>query len=161
MTAPRALVLVCSSRAAHGVYDDTTGPIIRSWLADRGWDASTSVVADGAPVGEALRLAIAGDVKLVISTGGTGLSPTDFTPEETRAVLDREIPGVAEELRRRGAANTPLALLSRGVAGVAGTTLIVNLPGSTGGVRDGLAVLGELLDHLVDQIHGGDHVRAD
>ncbi|MGA1837297.1 molybdenum cofactor synthesis domain-containing protein [Herbiconiux sp. 11R-BC] len=156
-----AVVLVASSRAAAGVYDDTTGPVIRAWLGERGWTAEIAVVPDGEPVGGRLREAVAAGAALVVTTGGTGASPTDRTPEQTRAVLDFEIPGIAEEIRRVGAANTPLALLSRGLAGVAGRTLVVNLPGSQGGVRDGLAVLGPVLDHLLDQIHGGDHVRGD
>jgi molybdenum cofactor synthesis domain-containing protein len=156
-----ARIVVASNRAAAGVYDDTTGPLIHAWLADRGWPASVLVVPDGDPVGSALRDAVRDGIDLVITTGGTGASPTDRTPEQTRAVLDFEVPGLAEEIRRVGATTTPLAILSRGVCGVAAQTLIVNLPGSTGGVRDGLAVLGSVLDHLVDQIHGGDHVRHD
>ena len=156
-----ARVIVASNRAAAGVYDDTTGPLIRDWFEARAWTVSVEVVADGDPVGTALRRAVAQGVDAVVTTGGTGASPTDRTPEQTRAVLDLEIAGIGEEIRRRGTANTPLAILSRGTAGVAGGTLVVNLPGSRGGVRDGLAVLGEVLDHLIDQIHGGDHARTD
>jgi len=160
-TERRARVIVASNRAAAGVYEDTTGPLIRGWFETRGWTVSVDVVPDGEPVGMALRTAVAEGVDTVVTTGGTGASPTDRTPEQTRSVLDFEIAGLGEEIRRRGAAHTPLALLSRGTAGVAGSTLVVNLPGSTGGVRDGLAVLGEVLDHLIDQIHGGDHARTD
>jgi molybdenum cofactor synthesis domain-containing protein len=156
-----ARIVVASNRAAAGVYDDSTGPIIRDWLAARGWEASVSVVPDGEPVGAALREAVREATTLVVTTGGTGASPTDRTPEQTRAVLDFEVPGLAEEIRRVGATKTPLAILSRGLCGVAGRTLVVNLPGSSGGVRDGLSVLDEVLDHLVDQIHGGDHARHD
>lgn len=161
-TAPRtAHVVVASNRAAAGVYDDTTGPVIRAWLEARGWAVSLEVVPDGEPVGTALREAVASGAAVVVTTGGTGASPTDRTPEQTRAVLDFEIPGVAEEIRRVGRAHTPLAVLSRGLAGVAGRTLVVNLPGSAGGVNDGLGVLEGLLDHLVDQIGGGDHARVE
>ncbi|MCS5718967.1 MogA/MoaB family molybdenum cofactor biosynthesis protein [Herbiconiux sp. CPCC 205763] len=159
--AVRARVVVASNRAAAGVYEDTTGPVILDWLAARGWPATVVVVPDGEPVGQALREAVGDAMALVVTTGGTGASPTDRTPEQTRAVLDFELPGVVEEIRRVGAVKTPLAILSRGLCGVAGRTLIVNLPGSSGGVRDGLSVLDGVLDHLVDQIHGGDHARHD
>jgi len=152
-------IVVASTRAATGVYADRTGPIIAEWFTGRGWIVDrTEVVSDGYPVRAALEAAI-GTVDVVITTGGTGISPTDRTPEVTLPLLDRELPGVMEELRRRGAASTPLAVLSRGHAGVAGRTFIVNLPGSTGGVRDGLTVLGDVLDHIVDQLQGVDHDR--
>ncbi|MGD8195057.1 MogA/MoaB family molybdenum cofactor biosynthesis protein [Herbiconiux sp. P18] len=156
-----AHVVVASNRASAGVYEDTTGPVISAWLQERGWTASVAVVPDGPPVGEELRAAIERGDDLVVTTGGTGASPTDRTPEQTRAVLDFEVPGIAEEIRRIGAPHTPKAVLSRGLAGVAGTTVVVNLPGSRGGVRDGLSVLDGVLVHLVDQIHGGDHARSD
>lgn len=156
-----AHVVVASNRAAAGVYDDTTGPVIAAWLDERGWRPTVTVVPDGDPVGHALRAAIESGAAVVITTGGTGVSPTDRTPEQTRPLLDIELPGIAEQIRRVGTAHTPLSVLSRGLAGVAGGSLIVNLPGSSGGVRDGLDVLGPLLDHLVDQIHGGDHGRPD
>lgn len=151
----RAVVIVASTSAAEGTAQDATGPVLVRWLADRLWTVTGPVVvADGEPVAAALRVAIADGVNLVITTGGTGLSPDDATPEATRAVIDREVPGIAEELRRRGAEHTPLAWLSRGVAGVADRTLIVNLPGSSGGVRDGLEVLDEVLEHAVAVIGG-------
>ncbi|MFI5060930.1 MAG: bifunctional molybdenum cofactor biosynthesis protein MoaC/MoaB [Actinomycetales bacterium] len=149
-----AVVIVSSTRAAAGEREDTTGPDIVLWLAEHGFpDASLRVVADAA-IAEALRGAVAERPPVVITTGGTGVSPTDRTPEATAAVLDRQLPGIAEALRSRGSAHTPLAALSRGLAGVAGDTIVVNLPGSRGGVADGLAVLGELLPHVVDQVHG-------
>jgi molybdenum cofactor synthesis domain-containing protein len=154
----RVAVVVASTRAAAGRADDLTGPVIRAWAEARGWDvAEPVVVADGPPVGEALAAALADGPDLVVTTGGTGLTPTDRTPEQTRPLLDLEVPGVAEELRRRGLAATPTAVLSRGLAGVAGRTFVVNLPGSRGGVRDGLAVLDEIVDHALDQISGGAH----
>ncbi|WP_291038848.1 molybdenum cofactor synthesis domain-containing protein [Herbiconiux sp.] len=159
--AREARVIVASNRAAAGVYSDTTGPVIRDWFEARGWAAEVEVVPDGEPVGAALRAAVASGAAAIVTTGGTGASPTDRTPEQTRAVLDFELPGVAEEIRRVGREHIPLAVLSRGLAGVAGRSLVLNLPGSTGGVKDGLAVLDGLLEHLVDQIGGGDHVRVD
>ena len=152
-----AAVLVASTRAAAGTRDDTTGPAIAAWLAERGYRASVTVVAD-ADVASALDPILAAGPAVVITTGGTGMSPTDRTPEATAALLDRELPGIPEAMRARGLAHTSKAALSRGVAGTVGGTVIVNLPGSTGGVRDGLAVLDELLEHLVAQVAGGgDH----
>ncbi|GFH63999.1 MULTISPECIES: MogA/MoaB family molybdenum cofactor biosynthesis protein [Streptomyces] len=155
---PRALVVTASNRAAAGVYEDRGGPLITEALTGLGFAVEgPRVVPDGDPVAEALSAAVAEGYDVVVTTGGTGLSPTDRTPEATRPLLDREIPGIAEAIRAEGLPEVPTAALSRGLAGLAGRTLIVNLPGSTGGVRDGLAVLGRLLPHAVDQIRGGDH----
>ena len=153
-----ARVIVASNRAAAGVYPDTSGPILVAGLRELGYQVGEPVVVpDGEPVAAALREAVAAGVAVVLTSGGTGIHPNDRTPEVTRGLLDHEVPGIAEALRAYGAAKVPAAVLSRGLAGVAGRTLIVNLPGSTGGARDGLAVLGRLLDHAIDQLHGGDH----
>jgi molybdenum cofactor synthesis domain-containing protein len=159
----RAVVVVASNRAASGVYEDTTGPLIVSALREWGFETGPAlVVPDGDPVADAIRAAVAGGAAAVLTTGGTGINPTDRTPEATRPLLDRELPGVAEALRARGVANgVPTASLSRGLVGVAGSTLVANLPGSRGGVKDGLAVLAEILPHAVDQLRGGDHVRSE
>ena len=153
-----ACVIIASTRASAGVYEDRCGPIISEWLGQRGFSSVQPVlVGDGEPVGKALRDAVADGVDVVITSGGTGISPSDDTPAQTKAVLDYEIPGLAEAIRRSGLPKVPTAVLSRGVCGVAGRTLVVNLPGSTGGVRDGLGVLAEVLDHALDQIAGKDH----
>lgn len=154
-----AAVVVASNRAAAGVYEDTTGPLIVEALRADGWQVGEPVVVpDGEPVGRAISAAVAAGARAVLTTGGTGLTPTDLTPQVTRALLDREVPGIAEAVRAHGVSKgVPTAALSRGVAGTIGQALVVNLPGSRGGVKDGLAVVVPLLRHAVEQIVGSDH----
>jgi molybdenum cofactor synthesis domain-containing protein len=154
-----AVVVVASNRAAAGVYDDTTGPVLVTWLREHGFECADPVVRpDGEPVGEAIAEAVAAKARVVLTTGGTGLTPTDRTPEVTRALLDREVPGIAEAIRAAGVAKgVPTAVLSRGLAGVAGSTLVINLPGSRGGVKDALEVLAPILAHAAEQVLGSDH----
>jgi molybdenum cofactor synthesis domain-containing protein len=158
-TMKAAAVVVASNRAAAGLYADETGPLIVEALRELGFAVGDpAVVPDGQPVGDAIAAAIERGVRVVLTTGGTGLTPTDRTPEATSPLLDFEVPGIAEAIRAYGvSAGVPAAALSRGVAGVASGCLVVNLPGSKGGVKDGLAVLAPILVHAVEQVAGGDH----
>lgn len=157
----RARVVVASNRAAAGVYADTSGPLLVGGLRDLDCVVDEPVVVpDGEPVGEAIRQAVDDGIDLVVTSGGTGISPTDRTPEVTRSLLDYEVPGIAEAIRAHSRDKVPTAALSRGIAGVIGRTLVVNLPGSTGGARDGLAVLAPILPHAIDQLRGGDHAGS-
>lgn len=156
----RVRVIVVSTRAAAGVYADTAGPIAVAALRDMGFATDPiAVVADGSPVAEALADALHDGVDCIVTAGGTGLSPTDATPEVTREFIDYEVPGIADVIRAASWERVPAAALSRGIAGVAGHTLIVNLPGSAAAVRDAMTVLAGLLPHALDQLHGRDHER--
>ena len=156
---PRAVVVVASTRAADGTYEDRTGPVIVDALNTWGYAVTGPVVVeDGEPVGAALRAALSTRPAVVLTTGGTGIAPSDATPEQTEPLLQRHLPGIPEAIRAAGlAAGVAPAVLSRGVAGVAGPTLVVNLPGSRGGVRDALGILQGVLEHALDQLGGGDH----
>lgn len=157
----RALVITISNRASAGLYADTSGPLLAALLFEAGCDPVDGplVVPDGDPVEAALRDGVSEGYDVIVTTGGTGLTPQDLTPEMTHRVIDREIPGIAEAVRQANREKVPTSILSRGLAGLAGSSLIVNFPGSSGGVRDGMAVLAPVLRHAVDQIHGGDHPR--
>ncbi len=152
------LVIIASTRASAGVYQDRCGPVIVDWLNDRGVATpSPVVVADGDPVAGALRAGLRDGHDVIVTSGGTGISPTDCTPQVTAELVDYQIPGLADAIRLAGLPHVPTSVLSRGICGVAGRTLIVNLPGSTGGVRDGLGVLADVIGHALDQLRGGDH----
>jgi molybdopterin adenylyltransferase len=150
----RAAVLTVSDGVHAGVRDDASGDVLESLLVEEGFDVVRRVVPDeGAAIEEAIE-SLATEVRLVVTTGGTGFAPRDRTPEATRAVVDREAPGVAEAIRADALARTPHALLSRGVAGLLGATLVVNLPGSPGGCSDGFAVLRPALRHGLELAAG-------
>ena len=154
------VVVVCSTRSAAGEREDSAGPQLVARLREAGWDVDPEphVVPDDEPVIAALlaRLADSGH-RLVVTTGGTGLTPTDVTPAATRRVIDREVPGMAELMRSAGLASTPMASLSRGVVGARGTSLIANLPGSPKGALESVEALLPVLRHAVEQLGGGDH----
>ncbi|MGB4324633.1 MAG: molybdenum cofactor synthesis domain-containing protein [Candidatus Nanopelagicales bacterium] len=159
MSAFKAQVITVSTRGAAGTRPDTSGEIIFAALEAGGFDVSpTVVIPDGPDVTSALRTAIDAGHDLVITTGGTGLTPTDFTPEMTIPVIDREIPGIADAIRAFGLSNgIPTAALSRGIAGQSGKSLVVNAPGSPGGAKDAMAVLMPIVIHALEQISGSDH----
>lgn len=150
-----AAVLVASTAGAAGDREDTTGPFIRDWLIVQGYAVDDVVIVADADIAQGIANVLATAPAVLITTGGTGMSPTDRTPEATLAVIDREVPGIAEAIRARGLSKNPKAALSRGITGTVNGTVVVNLPGSPGGVSDGLDVLADALDHLVAQVAGG------
>jgi molybdenum cofactor synthesis domain-containing protein len=155
-----ARVIIASTRASAGVYEDRTGPVCVDWLTQRGYDVPPPVVvADGVAVSRALFAAVGEKVDVILTSGGTGISPTDRTADATADIVDYQIPGLADAIRRSGLPHVPTSVLSRGVCGVRDGTLIINLPGSSGGVKDGLGVLADVLEHALDQLGGRDHTR--
>lgn len=163
MTVPagtRAAVVTASNRSSRGEREDTSGHLLADRLRELGCTVGeVTIVPDEVPaIQAAIRAALSGGVDLVITTGGTGLTPTDVTPEATRPLLEREVPGIADAIRLASRDRVPTSVLSRGLAGTVGAALVVNLPGSPGGVKDGIAVLGPILGHVLSQLRGGDHV---
>jgi molybdenum cofactor synthesis domain-containing protein len=158
----RAAVVTASNRSARGRREDTSGHLLADRLRELGCEVGdvTVVPDDIDAIQAALRAAVAAGADVVVTTGGTGLTPTDVTPEATRPLLDKEVPGIAEAIRLAARERVPTSVLSRGLAGTIGTTLVVNLPGSPGGVKDGIAVLAPILGHVLSQLRGGDHVQG-
>lgn len=152
-----ARVVIASTRASDGTYEDRTGPVLVDWLRGRGLEVDKELVSDGPEVGAAIARALEADTDVIITSGGTGVSPGDVTPEQTAPFIERAMPGVLEAVRRLGADSTPAAVLTRGLAGMAARSFLVNLPGSRGGVKDGITVLDPILDHLLEQRDGGGH----
>jgi molybdenum cofactor synthesis domain-containing protein len=155
----RALVVIVDDRAAHGEHDDTSGPLVTELLEETGFivDGVVVVHADTVAIRNALNTAVIGGVDLVVTVGGTGVSPRDVTADATAGVLDRPIPGIGEALRSSGlAAGAVDAGISRGLVGISGSTLVVNLAGSRAAVRDGMATLSSLVPHVIDELSGLD-----
>jgi len=154
-----AAVITCSNRSAAGVRGDESGELLAEAVAGWGFElVSRTVVPDEvSAIQDSVRAAVTAGARLVLTTGGTGVTPTDVTPEAVLPLLDRQIPGIAERLRAASVDRVPTSVLSRGVAGLIGDALVVTLPGSPGGVRDGIAVLEPLVRHVLDQASGGDH----
>ena len=155
----RAAVITASNRSSRGERTDTSGHLLADRLRELGFAVGdVTVVPDDVPlIQDALRTALGSGADLVVTTGGTGVTPTDVTPEATRPLLEREVPGIAEAIRQASRDRVPTSILSRGLAGTVGPALVVNLPGSPGGVKDGIAVLAPILGHVLSQLRGGDH----
>lgn len=164
----RAAVITCSDRAAAEVYADRSGPVLQEALTELGFEtAAVAVVPDDAGrITHEIRQAVISGARVVVTTGGTGVGPRDVTVEATLSLIDYQLPGLMEEVRRRGATITPYALISRGIVGIVALpgrprAVVINAPGSPGGARDTIAVISPLLEHIVDQLDGGEHVLKD
>ena len=155
----KAAIITASARASAGIYEDTSGEILKSGLSALGYEVADVVIVpdDVKQISDAITNALSAQVDLIVTTGGTGISPTDVTPEATTPHIQKLLPGIPEALRAYSREKVPTADLSRGVAGTHGTTLIINLPGSTGAVKDGLVIIERLAGHIHEQLRGKDH----
>ncbi|MCX6416665.1 MAG: MogA/MoaB family molybdenum cofactor biosynthesis protein [Actinobacteria bacterium] len=159
MAVRTAVVITASNRASAGVYADTSGEILAAGLAKLGYELKDPIVIPDniSQIQAAIELSLAGKVDLIVTTGGTGVSPHDVTPEATAPLIKKLLPGIPEAFRAYSRDRVPTTDLSRGLAGVTGSSLIINLPGSPGGVKDGLVIIERLAGHVHDQIAGVDH----
>jgi len=155
----KAAIITASARASAGIYEDKSGEILKSGLITLGYEVSDVVIVadDVKQISDAIFAALSAHVDLIVTTGGTGISPTDVTPEATAPLIEKLLPGIPEALRAYSREKVPTADLSRGLAGTSATSLIINLPGSPGAVRDGLVIIERLAGHIHEQLRGKDH----
>jgi molybdenum cofactor synthesis domain-containing protein len=155
----KAAIITASARASAGIYEDKSGEILKSGLNALGYEVSDVVIVadDVKQISDAISVALSANVDLIVTTGGTGISPTDVTPEATAPLIQKLLPGIPEALRAYSREKVPTADLSRGLAGASATSLIINLPGSPGAVKDGLVIIERLAGHIHEQLRGKDH----
>ena len=155
----KAAIITASARASAGIYEDKSGEILKTGLTALGYEVSDVVIVadDVKEISNAIASALAAQTDLIVTTGGTGISPTDVTPEATAPLIQKLLPGIPEALRASSREKVPTADLSRGLAGTSATSLIINLPGSPGAVRDGLVIIERLAGHIHEQLRGKDH----